>query len=259
VLLAEDNAINQDLARHLLHGRGHTCVVARNGLEALRCLERERFDLVLMDVQMPELDGLEATRRWRERERATGGHVPIVALTAHAMKGDRDICLAAGMDAYVPKPLNPRQLFSTMNDLVAAAPAEALAAPASPGGAGPDRGLFDEADALDRVDGDRGFLVELVENFRRSHPGVLAELREHARAGRHDELRRDAHTLKGAAASLGAAALAEAARVTEDVAARGAAAETLPSVERIAAEFARVEPSLAAFTKVATTARAPAV
>src|SRR5207253_2280879 len=103
--LAEDNVVNRTLAVRLLEKYGHSVAVAGNGKEALAALEHGPFDLVLMDVQMPEMGGFEATGRIRAAERDTGRHVPIIALTAHAMKGDRERCLAAGMDGYVSKPL----------------------------------------------------------------------------------------------------------------------------------------------------------
>ena len=111
VLLAEDNPVNQKLAERLLEKRGYKVVVASNGRQALRALEKERFDLVLMDVSMPEMDGLEATRAIRAAELKTGSHLPIVAMTAHAMKGDRERCLDAGMDGYVSKPIQAKELF----------------------------------------------------------------------------------------------------------------------------------------------------
>ncbi|MGH9744207.1 MAG: response regulator, partial [Candidatus Acidiferrum sp.] len=110
VLLAEDNLVNQRLAVRLLEKRGHQVVVAATGLEALKALDKEKFDLVLMDVQMPEMDGLEATALLREREKGTGLRQPVVALTAHAMKGDREKCLAGGMDGYLTKPIRPQEL-----------------------------------------------------------------------------------------------------------------------------------------------------
>lgn len=110
VLLAEDNLVNQRLAVRLLEKRGHSVVVAATGLEALQALEKEAFDLVLMDVQMPEMDGLEATAAVRAKEKASGLHQPIIALTAHAMKGDREKCLAGGMDGYLTKPIRPAEL-----------------------------------------------------------------------------------------------------------------------------------------------------
>ena len=119
VLLAEDNLINQRLAVRLLEKRGHRVVVAATGLEALKALEKESFDLVLMDVQMPEMDGLEATVAIREKEKSTGVHQPVVALTAHAMKGDREKCLALGMDGYLTKPIRPQELDELLEIYVA--------------------------------------------------------------------------------------------------------------------------------------------
>jgi CheY-like chemotaxis protein len=121
VLLAEDNVINQRLFVRLLEKQGHTTTVANNGREALAALEQEDFDIVLMDVQMPEMDGFEATARIRQQEQQTGAHIPIIAMTAHAMEGDRERCLEAGMDGYVSKPIQRDKLFKTMADLTSAA------------------------------------------------------------------------------------------------------------------------------------------
>jgi CheY-like chemotaxis protein len=110
VLLAEDNLVNQRLAVRLLEKKGHRVVVAATGLGALKALEKESFDLVIMDVQMPEMDGIEATGVIRKNEKISGVHQPIVALTAHAIKGDREKCLAAGMDGYLTKPIRPQEL-----------------------------------------------------------------------------------------------------------------------------------------------------
>jgi CheY-like chemotaxis protein len=117
VLLAEDNAVNQVLASRLLEKHGHTVVVASNGRKALEALERQKFDLVVMDVSMPEMDGFETAAAIRAREGETGSHIPIIAMTAHAMKGDRERCLAAGMDAYVSKPVQARELFEAIETL----------------------------------------------------------------------------------------------------------------------------------------------
>jgi two-component system, sensor histidine kinase and response regulator len=117
VLVAEDNVVNQQLARRLLEKRGHQVVVAQNGREALEALGRHSFDLILMDVQMPEMDGFEATATIREREKISGSHLPIIAMTANAMKGDRERCMAAGMDAYVSKPVDSRELFEAIEKL----------------------------------------------------------------------------------------------------------------------------------------------
>jgi two-component system, sensor histidine kinase and response regulator len=119
VLLAEDNVINQKVGVRLLEKCGHSVRVVNNGREALDVLAHEAFDLVLMDVQMPEMDGLEATAAIRTQELSTGRHQPIIAMTAHAMKGDRELCLTAGMDGYVAKPIQPRELYEVIERLFA--------------------------------------------------------------------------------------------------------------------------------------------
>ncbi|HXJ04348.1 MAG TPA: response regulator [Candidatus Acidoferrum sp.] len=119
ILLAEDNAMNQKLATRLLEKRGHVVTVAGSGRAALDCLDKQAFDVVLMDMQMPEMDGLEATLAIREREKASGEHIPIIAMTANAMMGDRERCLAAGMDAYLSKPIQVKELFATMEAVMA--------------------------------------------------------------------------------------------------------------------------------------------
>ena len=118
ILLAEDNAINQALAVRLLEKRGYMVSVAVNGRETLAAYDNKNIDLVLMDVQMPEMDGLEATAAIRQRERSTGRHTPIVAMTAHALKSDEERCLSAGMDAYISKPIRTNELFTTIERLL---------------------------------------------------------------------------------------------------------------------------------------------
>jgi signal transduction histidine kinase/CheY-like chemotaxis protein len=122
VLLAEDNIVNQRLAVRLLQKRGHTVVVVNNGREAMTALNREPFHLVLMDVQMPDMDGFETTAIIRDREKTAGGHLPIIAMTAHAMTGDRERCLAAGMDGYIAKPIHAQDLFDIIDALIPARP-----------------------------------------------------------------------------------------------------------------------------------------
>jgi CheY-like chemotaxis protein len=121
VLLAEDNPINKRLALRLLEKRGHSVTIATNGREALAAWAAERFDLILMDVQMPEMDGFEATAAIRARERRNGGHIPIIAMTAHALKGDEERCLAAGMDGYVAKPIQATALFAVIASVAGSA------------------------------------------------------------------------------------------------------------------------------------------
>jgi CheY-like chemotaxis protein len=119
ILLAEDNAVNRRLAQLLLEKQGHFVVCAENGRVAVRLYDSEPFDLILMDVQMPEMDGLEATTAIRKLEETGSRRIPIVALTAHAMRSDRERCLAAGMDAYITKPIHPKELYQTIQELAA--------------------------------------------------------------------------------------------------------------------------------------------
>jgi two-component system sensor histidine kinase/response regulator len=118
ILLVEDNLVNQRVASRLLENQGHSVVIAENGRVALDVLDGSKFDLVLMDVQMPEMDGLTATAEIRRQEAGTGRHLPIVALTANAMKGDRERCLEAGMDGYVSKPVQANLLLREMADVL---------------------------------------------------------------------------------------------------------------------------------------------
>ncbi len=132
ILLAEDNEVNQKLAVHLLEKRGHSVAVANNGREALEWLERETFDVALLDVQMPEVDGFETTAEIRKREQSTRRHLPIIAMTAYAMQGDRERCLAAGMDDYISKPIQPRRLFEALEERVTSSAGPTETAPTGP-------------------------------------------------------------------------------------------------------------------------------
>jgi CheY-like chemotaxis protein len=123
ILIAEDNLVNQRVAIYMLEKQGHQVAGAMNGEEALAAMERENFELVLMDVQMPKMDGFQATRLIRAKEKETGLHIPIIAMTAHAMKGDREKCLDVGMDDYIAKPLNVKQLSETIARVMSLLPA----------------------------------------------------------------------------------------------------------------------------------------
>jgi two-component system, sensor histidine kinase and response regulator len=202
LLLAEDNAVNQRLAVSLLEKRGHQVVVAANGREALATLDGLPFDAVLMDVQMPEMDGFEATVAIRARDAAAGAHTPIIAMTAHALKGDRDRCLEAGMDAYVSKPLRPQALFEVLERLVYAAD---LASPA-PEVRAQEHVDFDISEALERVDGDTELLKELATLFLCECPRWMAEIRQAIDQRDASKLHQAAHTLKGSVGNFGARA-----------------------------------------------------
>jgi two-component system sensor histidine kinase/response regulator len=206
VLVAEDNPVNQKIAASVLTKRGHSVAVVGDGRAAIAALEAGggvSFDLVLMDVQMPGMDGLEATAVIREKERCTGGHIPIVALTAHAMKGDREVCIEAGMDGYVSKPLKSEELLAAMEAAAAAARPAGAALPAA---SGPP---FDEAQALASVEGDAALLAEVAGIFVEDCPGVMAEIATAMQEGDARALARAAHGLKGAAGNFGASSTVE--------------------------------------------------
>ncbi len=186
VLLAEDNPVNQRVAVGLLGRRGHTVVLAKNGREAISAIERDVFDVVLMDVQMPEVGGFEATEAIRARERATGGHVRIVAMTAHAMQGDREECLAAGMDDYLAKPAESRALFAVIeND------SGTVTVPPEP--VMPATSFFDLADLARTMDGDQRLVREMVKIFLDDCPRQMAALKAAVDARDPVQIRATAH------------------------------------------------------------------
>jgi CheY-like chemotaxis protein len=201
ILLAEDSLVNQKLAVGLLEKHGHTVVVASHGKEALAASESHDFDLVLMDVQMPEMDGFEATSAIRAKEKQTGIHVPIVAMTAHAMKGDRERCLEAGMDDYVAKPIRSQQLFETIEAVLGRSAETEPHADPTPA----DGGIVDWSEALKVVKGDRALLKDLVETFLQEAPRLMEAMRQAIADSDSGALRIAAHTLKGPIRYLGAA------------------------------------------------------
>ncbi len=196
ILLAEDNEINQLMAINLLEKWGHRVVVANSGREALAALEEESFDLALMDVQMPEMDGFKVTAAIRAREQTAGRHLPIVAMTAHAIKGDRERCLAAGMDDYLSKPIQSAELFAIIERLTGPAPAEARPTVESNGHAAAEE-VFDREALLDYVESDRELLTRILERFRDKRPQLLARIQEAIAHGDGPALEFSAHKLKG--------------------------------------------------------------
>jgi CheY-like chemotaxis protein/HPt (histidine-containing phosphotransfer) domain-containing protein len=212
-------------------------------------LEHNHFDLVLMDLQMPEMSGLEVTGAIRRREKGTGDRIPIVALTAHAMAGDRERCLAAGMDAYLSKPLRPSELHATLASLVPTGPAldvqQALIRQEPP--------VLDQAAALKCVDGDQELLGELAQLFLENCPRLWAEFAEALAADDASRIQRLAHTLKGSLTNFGAAASIAVVRNLEQmgqIANLQGAAESLallrPQIERLCAALSAFVPQSAA-------------
>jgi PAS domain S-box-containing protein len=231
VLLAEDNAVNQKFVGRLLQRGGHAVTVAADGRQALDALAAREFDLVLMDVQMPDLDGLEATRGLRAAEGRTGRHVPVIALTAHAMTGDRERCLEAGMDGYLVKPVEPRALWEAVGAALV--------------GAGRPPAL-DRAAILRRLEGDEGLLKELVELFQSDSLATLGQMRT-ALDGRDAEgVRRAAHTLKSALGLFDADGALRAARRLEEAARAGDLAGAEAAFGVLKEALGRLRPALAA-------------
>jgi two-component system sensor kinase len=206
VLLAEDGLVNQQVASGLLEAHGHSVVVVNNGAEAVRAVERESFDIVLMDVQMPEMDGLEATRAIREWEKTTGKHIPIVAMTAHAMKGDRERCLQAGMDYYLTKPIQSKALYETVEGV--AANSETANEPQVEAEA--IDSVMDWNAAVGRIGGREHLLRKMVPIFFKESAKHLSALREALSQKDPTKVCRAAHALKGSVACF-VAPLAEAA------------------------------------------------
>jgi two-component system, sensor histidine kinase and response regulator len=200
ILLAEDNLTNQKLATRVLEKRSHAVTVVANGREALEALEKDTYDLVLMDMQMPEMDGFEATAALREKEKTTGRCQPVVAMTALAMNSDRERCMAVGMDGYISKPIRPQELDELLDIYVArkmsASPRQEPAAAIN--------SAVDVAQLLDRIENDRSFLAELVDVFRRDYPRDIDAIKSAIEAQNAAELQRAAHALKGALGNLAA-------------------------------------------------------
>jgi CheY-like chemotaxis protein/HPt (histidine-containing phosphotransfer) domain-containing protein len=274
ILLAEDNAINRMVALKTLEKMGYRADAVENGAEAVAALTAQSYDLVLMDVQMPEMDGMEATRRIRDPRSAVRDHdVRIVALTAHAMAGDRDACLAAGMDDYLSKPIRPEELAAALarwgrhgddsggrrspaaEGAEAPPAAEAEVSPASEEAATPTavekaeaplaaeeaeappaaEPVFDEAVLLNLLGGDRESAAEIAQEFLTDVPRQVEALRAALAAGDAAQARMQAHTLKGASANVGAAALRVVASRAETAGADGdldLLAELMPQIER---------------------------
>jgi CheY-like chemotaxis protein len=229
-MVVEDNVVNQKVAEAMLKKRGHSVVIASNGREALDRHEKESFELILMDVQMPEMDGFEATKLIRDKEKADGSHVPIVAMTAHAMKGDRERCLAAGMDDYISKPIREAALISVIENLVNGSKDKRKAKrhPISRGASPVAQDVFDLSEAMKTVNGDKELLKEIATLFLENAANDLSKIREGIFNKDATAVERAAHSLKGSVANFGAKRAFDAAYRLERIGREGqiTAAET---------------------------------
>ncbi len=280
VLLAEDNPINQTLARRILEKAGHEVLVAQNGREVLEILKAHPCDAVLMDVQMPELDGLEATRaiRREEQQQDPPRHLPIIAMTAHAMVGDRQRCLDAGMDGYIAKPLHAQDLLMALDEAtrppdeslpevpappapLAESPGEnppALAAPpeGGPGAEGHGAEVFDPQAALAHAGGDAELLKEMAREFLRLAPQQFGELRRLLEQGNIAAARRVAHVLKGEVGNFSAKEATEAiVRLEAALDMPEGIAQTEPALGAVEAAWQRLRPVLEDFCGAAAPPR----
>ncbi|HEX4131812.1 MAG TPA: response regulator [Pirellulales bacterium] len=242
ILLVEDGVINQTVAVGILKRRGHHVAVANNGIEALACCDAQRFDLILMDMQMPEMDGIQATAELRRRELRTGRHIPIIAMTANAMKGDRERCLAAGMSDYLAKPITAESLLAMVEraEWVEQAPSDQPSH---------DAEVFDEEATLERYHHDRDMLRELLVVFLEQCPQLMDQMMAAAAYENHVDLERAAHTLRGSADALGGRLVARAAFRLEQLAREPGTHDFAPligelheEVDRLTAAMAHVSP-----------------
>jgi PAS domain S-box-containing protein len=230
ILLAEDNLINQKLAKKLLEKQGHEVHIANNGIEAVILFEQRPFDLILMDFQMPEMNGLEAASKIREIEQTKGGHIPIIAMTANAMKEDKDRAISAGMDAYVPKPINVQELLTEISRFFAPTAASALQPQESD-----DSKLCNWDGALARLGGEAEILQMLVNLFLEEQASYLENIHKALDNEDGTVLQRELHTLRGVCATIGAESIEDAIRAPEALAGQknfADCATLLPEIER---------------------------
>jgi CheY-like chemotaxis protein len=247
VLLAEDNPVNQTLAMRILERLGHKVQVVNNGREALGRSQAEEFDLILMDVQMPEMDGLEATTAIRDAESDTAKHVPIVAMTAHAMKGDREKCLSAGMDGYISKPIRIDELKRVMSEVKMT---ENVCQPSEQNSfqASAEQNSFQAIGQLelllDSVMGDRALLVEMAELWLADSAKQENQIRSGLDSGDAIMIQRAAHSLKGSVGTFQASAAQDAANQLEMSAKNADLARARKAFERVLAQIDLVRQDL---------------
>jgi CheY-like chemotaxis protein/HPt (histidine-containing phosphotransfer) domain-containing protein len=252
ILLVEDNITNQQVALGILKKLGLRAEALANGAEALKALETIPYDLVLMDVQMPVMDGLEATRQIRDPQSPVSNHqIPIIAMTAHAMQGDRDKCLEVGMDDYVSKPVSPQALAEVLEKWLP----RKTGAKVEPAPVTPDKGpipamseaempVFDRASMMDRMMGDAELAQTVVEGFIEDMPRQISALRGYVEAGDVKGAERSAHTIKGASAIVSGEALRLTAVEIEKAAKAGDMEAVKAWIAELESEFDRLKQAM---------------
>jgi signal transduction histidine kinase/CheY-like chemotaxis protein/HPt (histidine-containing phosphotransfer) domain-containing protein len=220
ILLAEDNRINQQVTTRMLEKMGHSVMIANHGVEALSRWSSNEFDLIFMDIQMPEMDGISATRRIRHEERTTQRHIPIIAMTAHAMKGDREVCLEAGMDEYVSKPINSKRIEETMARIVTgwnASEPEDATTERQDNTARKMQHRWDPQQTLEKLGGDESLLLEVMKIFLEEYPKNVAKIRQGIATGDAGMVEKAAHSLKGELGYIGGPELLQRTRNLEEM------------------------------------------
>ncbi|MCX7804182.1 MAG: response regulator [Planctomycetota bacterium] len=267
ILVVEDNIVNREVAVRILEKLGYRTDTAANGREAVEAVRKIPYDLILMDVQMPEMDGFRATSLIRRYESVVGRHTPVVAMTAHALQGDREKCMEAGMDDYIPKPVTRETLASVVGRLLAASASISKGAAASGGGrrpapallpgsvprqpapadgsapapAAPEAPPFEIRELLDRLDGDMAACERLARLFAEDFAARMEELRAAIEKGDARRVEREAHTMKGSAANFAARGLYGSALEVETAAREGRLSDARAALLALATEFRRVE------------------
>jgi len=244
ILLAEDIPVNQAMAVHLLRKMGHTVTVAANGKQVLETFGKDgkSFDAILMDIQMPEMDGFEATAAIRGMEKESGEHIPIIAMTAHALKGDRERCLAAGMDGYVSKPVRERELFEALRE------ATGSEAPAKPGEA-------ETSAILGKFQGDVKLARRLAGMFLKDAGSMMERIQRALADGDAEALRIAAHTLKGSAGNFSTTGAYQAALEIENLARREDLSSAARACQDLETHMAQLTAALEALRVRRPTAR----
>jgi CheY-like chemotaxis protein len=239
--VAEDNLVNQRLVTAILEKAGHTVVAVDTGQRAVEAAATGAFDIVLMDMQMPGMDGLQATTLIREAEHGTRQRLPIVALTAHATTADVEACARVGMDRYLAKPVRRAALLAAIDELLRFDRSEA-----------PQRlePAFDVDDALGRVEGDHELLAEVVQIFDEESPRMLAEIGRAVESGDAPALQRAAHALRGSVISLGARPAAQVALALETMARQGRLAGARPAYVELQQAVDRLSEALRSFVEI---------
>jgi CheY-like chemotaxis protein/HPt (histidine-containing phosphotransfer) domain-containing protein len=244
ILVAEDNVTNQEVAVAILNKLGYRADLAANGVQALRALGQADYDVILMDCEMPEMDGYEATRRIRQRQGGTRNPaIPIIAMTADAMTGDREKCLQAGMSDFLAKPVEPRQLAAILEKWLLAPAGGEVRPPADPSPA-KTQAIFNLEELLARLVGDQGVARKVIAGFLSDAPQQLRALKNKLDARDARGARLQAHTLKGAAAAVSAEALHEIALAMERAATAGQWDQYGELLPRAAGEFERFKRTL---------------